>query len=594
MRKILSILFSVLLFQGCATGIEESVNNTENDDAKNVQEEIEVKPEIFINQVGYLPESDKYFLINIPNDKYEIVSKLDDSIAFSGDMQLRKEDDKSTGMTLYIGDFTTFTQKGEYYIKTGDGVKSYPFEIGDDVFDQVRNKSLKSFYFQRSGVELEETHAGIFARPAGHTKDLEYHKDSALQGTKDVSGGWYDAGDFGRYITPGSVTLGMMMMGYEQYPEKFDFDDNNIPESGNGVSDFLDEMRHELEWMLKMQNIEDGDFKGALPYMLNTKDYVWELPHVGSQSQYIYDFSTVATADFAAIMAFSARVFENQDSEFAKECLAASELAWDFAVNKVAYPAKGFTRPDDTVTGGYAENAADNFEDKDDKLWAAVELFLTTGSEEYHEYVKDGFKNISYFSGGMNWMDTMGFANLQYLLGNHPDMDTALQATLKDLFFKHCDNLMGKVESDGFKTALSSNEYYWGSNGEVLTRAEYLIFAYQLSNDIKYYNGALSQLNYVLGLNGNNMSYVSKLGSVSPDNIHHAAMATDGIDDSYPGLIAGGPNSALSGDYTLPKYFDNTTPSALCYIDHIDSWASNENCITYNAPLIPVSAFFSK
>lgn len=578
MKRIVCFILTAFVLLSCKT---VDGNKTKN--------EVNV---IYVNQVGYLPDSEKYFLTESSAEVFNIVDESGNSV-FSGEMKLWRKDDPSSGMTLNIGYFTDLKIKGKYTVELDKGSKSFPFEIREDIFNSIRNDSIKSFYLQRSGMELLKEHVGDFKRKAGHTSELKYHSSSPIKGKKDVSGGWYDAGDFGRYITPGSVAVSLMMMGYEQYPEKFNFDDNNILESGNGISDFIDEIRYELEWMLKMQHLEDDEFKGALPYMLNSRNYVWEMPHVGSQSQKIYDFSSVATADFAAVMAQSARLFKSFDEEFALECLNASKLAWKFVTNNDEYPKGGFRRPMDTQTGGYATNASDNLVIIDDMTWAAVELFLTTGEDEYHDFVKESFSGISDFSGGMSWIDTMGFAKMQYVLGKHEKIDTELQNKMFNLFLEHCNDLLDTVNNDGFKATLGVDDYVWGSNGDLLTRGEYLIFAHLKTGDIKFYNGALAQLNYVLGMNGNNMSYVTNSGTVYPHKIHHAIMDSDGISASFPGLVAGGPNSRLYGDNTLPMYFNGNTPPGLCYIDHIDSWASNENCITYNAPLIPVSAYFS-
>lgn len=550
--------------------------------------------EIFINQEGYLPKEEKYFIINNKAKSFTVKSEENNQESFSGSVSLWKENDTSTGETLYVGYFTDLTQNGKYFIVLDDGSKSFSFNIKDDVFNNVRDKSLKSYYYQRSGIELEEKYAGIFARKAGHIEKLEYHHSSPIEGKKDVSGGWYDAGDYGRYIIPASVSLAVMLMGYEQYPEKFKSDDINIPESSNGIPDFLDEMRYELEWMLKMQHREEGKFKGALPYMLNSLHRVDGLPAEASACQYIYDFSSVATADFSAAMALSSRLYKSIDKEFANKCLDASILAWDFLRVNGNYPEGGFQRPSDTTTGGYAEEAKDNYEDYNCRLWAALELYLTTGSTEYHDYFVNNYKLLTN-SWNMAWNDATGFAKIQYILGDKKLLNSEIQKDFTDSFIEYCNtNLLRKIDSNGFKLTIDNSEYVWGSNGELLNRAEQLIFAYQLTKDKKYYNGALAQLNYVLGLNIHNISFVTYTGTNFPKVIHHGiGFATD-FKDVIPGLIAGGPNCELDGDTTLPKYFDEDTPPAKCYIDHRDSWASNESCILYNAPLVPVSAFFSK
>lgn len=547
---------------------------------------------VFVNQEGYLPGTEKYFILNENRKNFQIINTKTNETVYEGILKLWKEDDTATGETLYIGEFSDFKEPGNYYISIEENLKSYNFDIDNKVFNSVRNKSLKSFYYQRSGIDLKKEHAGIFSREAGHTKNLEYHPECSLSGSEDVTGGWYDAGDYGRYIIPASVSLGVMLLGYQQYPQKYDFYDLNIPESGNGISDFLNEMKYELDWMLKMQHREEDQFKGALPYMLNSLGIDPGLPKDVKGGQFIYEFSSVATADFCAIMAMSARLFKGVNSDYADKCLNAALLAWEYLGKNGEYPEGGFNRPNDTSTGGYAEKPLDNKKDSDGRLWASLELYLTTKEQKFHDYFKREKHSLS-DSWSMAWTDVSGFAKIQYVLGDNKLLDSELQSDYRRSFLTYCNKVVKDISNDGFKTVLEIKDYFWGSNGEVLNRAELLIFAYQLTDDIKYYNGALAQLNYVLGLNINNISYVTDTGSKSPKYIHHSIHFATGFKYTIPGLIAGGPNNGIDGDTTLPQYFDKTTPSAKCYIDHKDSYASNENCILYNAPLVPVSAYFA-
>lgn len=575
MLKLLGIFFAVISLAACSS----TVANPEYS-----------RNQIYVNQVGYLPDQEKYFMVDSVKGNFNIISSVDDSIVYSGKTIMHNPDDISSGMTLYIGDFTDFDQEGEFYIEMKNAAPSFPFKINNSIYNDVRDISLRSFYFQRSGIDIPEEYAGKFARKAGHTEPLKYHRSSPISGTKDLTGGWYDAGDYGRYITSASVTLGIMMMGYEQYPEKFDFDNNNIPESGNGISDYLDEIRYELEWMLKMQHKGDDEYKGALPFMVNSFDYDGAMPE-NATPQYIYEFSSITTADFAAVMSQAYRLYKEIDIDFAVQCLNAAELAWGFIKDRDLYPEDGFIRPLDTVTGGYADSPSYN--DYDDRVWASVELFLSTGKQEYHDIVLEAFTGIKQLDTTLSYSNTMGFAGIQYILGKHQSIDTELQNHMKELFLEYCTNLTAQINSDGFKSSLTEWEYVWGANGTLLSRAELLIFAYELTGEKSYYNAALSQLNYVLGLNVNNMSYVSKLGTVYPRNIHHVIFAADGIDDIFPGFVAGGPNWRLEQDHILSTIFIDSTPNAQCYVDKYESYSSNENCILYNAPLTPVAAYFS-
>lgn len=586
MKKILALLFITLVL---------SCNNNQTADKDD-----DLKSIISVNQEGYLSSGEKYFITNIESQSFNVKSAENDQSVFNGAVELFKENDISTGETLYIGYFSDLTTHGEYYIEIDSEKKSYNFLIGNDVFNDVRDKSLKSFYYQRSGIDLLEDHAGDYKRNAGHTSNLSYHPSHELfennpDKTLDVSGGWYDAGDYGRYITPASVSLAVMLIGYENYSDKFSNKNLNIPESDNDIPDFLDEMKYELDWMLKMQDKDDEVFKGALPYMLNSEDYVGGMPaDLGEgDTQFIYGFSSIATADFAAIMALASRLFSEIDKEYASTCLDAAKLAWEYLEkNSGVYPDGGYQRPESTETGGYAQSKSTNNEDIDDRLWAAIELYRTTGDESYINYYESNYSALN-SSWETVWGNVRGYAKIQYILTNEHSVSESIRSSLKSSFLNQCDEWVDISDNDGFKTVLKSTDYRWGNNGEVLlNRAALILLAYEETKDTKYYDTALKQLNYILGLNVLNMSFVTHTGSKSPKYIHHAMFQANDYDYVFPGLLAGGPNSSL-GDPTLEATFSSSTPAAKCYLDESDSWASNENCILYNAPLVPVSAYFS-
>ncbi len=601
--KELLICFTTLIFTlnifGCKTDeiLDEkiSLGDTIIKVTETEVSEVIDEPMVYVNQAGYLIGKEKYFITNKLATNFDILNYETEEVLFSGEVVLKVEDDRSTGKTTYIGDFTGLDTDGIYKIITNNNLESYPFSIGSDVFNDVAKKSILSFYYQRCGTALEEQFAGEFSRDICHVNDSIYHPSTGLAGTKPSVGGWHDAGDYGKYINSAAVSLAPMLIAYEQWPEKFNFDDNGIPESGNGISDFLDEVKYELDWFLTMQNTDSSDeMYGAVHYMINTKDYVWFPAELDDSERFIYNYSSVATANLAAVLASAYRIFKDIPlySDWADKYLEAAIAAWSFLEkNPDLYPVGGFARPDDTLTGGYAESA--DAYDSDDRLWAAVELFITTGEVKYNNFALENraLNSVKSFNRIPDWADTTSLGKYQYMVNTVDSTDLTVQENLKKFFIKNSDNIIGEINKDGFNDALT--RYYWGANGGVMLIAHYLITTYELTGDIKYYNAALAQLNYLLGVNAHNISFVTKVGSDYPKNIHHAALAKDDSDDIYPGMVPGGPNGSINGDYTLPEYFTRSTPDALCYIDHVDSWASNENCLLYNAPLVGVAAYFS-
>jgi endoglucanase len=334
--------------------------------------------------------------------------------------------------------------------------------------------------------------------------------------------------------------------------------------------------------------------------MVNTRDYSWTTAEKDKDQRLLYAVTSVSTADFAAAMALASRVFKSVPGLIDRSAryLEAAEQAWRFLERHPGlYPDGGFIRPTDTKTGGYADSPDMN--DEDDRLWAAVELAITTGQSGFIDslrkrnssFLSKVFFNSTSFDHELQWQDTYAFPFTQAALHDVPGLIDRERQRIRQQYLEHCDRLLQRTQLDGFGVAL--DRYYWGSSGGALAQGQLLVLGQVIDESrTDYINAAIHQLHFVLGRNALNTSFVSGFGSRYPHAIHHATFENDGIDAIFPGLIAGGPNPGLSGDYTLPKYFDGDTPPALCYIDHMDSWASNENCILYNAPLVAMAFYF--
>jgi endoglucanase len=558
--------------------------------------------DIFINQVGFRPQDPKAFVTDAGEVPFKVIRTATGKSVLDGKTVLRRASDPATGLDLFWGDFSRINEPGAYRIQLADGSESTAFEIRGDIYAEVAGKSLKSYYLSRCGVPLENRWAGIFARPACHTDDARHHPLMGGDGHRVTTGGWHDAGDFGKYVHSASVSLAHMLMMYERFPKAFASDAIGIPESGNGIPDLLDEMQVELDWMLTMQvRDSDSELAGGVHYMVNTYDYRWVTAEDDKADRFVYGISSVSTADFAAAMALAARVFATVPAlkEKAERFHRAALLAWSFLERHPGlYPENGFIRPADTVTGGYADSP--DLNDRDDRLWAAVELALTGSDPRFVQtlerrddpFLVEKFFQSDSFSGQLRWENTVAFPFVQAAWQPVPGLEPDQQKRIRQQFLRYREQLLERMEQDGFGVALE--QYFWGSTGGALALGQMLIFASQLAPErAEFRQGALHQLHYVLGRNALNRSFVSGVGHRYPRAIHHAVFANDGLDAIHPGLLAGGPNPNLGADQTLPGFFDDATPPALCYVDHIDSWASNENCILYNAPLVALAFYFS-
>ncbi len=250
--------------------------------------------QVFINQAGYLPTLPKIFYTSGISDSFYVIESSTGAIKFRDELYFSVANDAATGLTLYAGDFSTLQTTGNFFIRISNGDSSHTFSISSNVYDDVYKKSLKGYYFQRCGTSLLQPHAGVYYHSACHPGDGFYHSSTGQSGFRLSTGGWHDAGDYGKYVVNSGITVGTLLLAYESFPEKFNQDNLNIPESGNGVPDILDEVRYELEWLLKIQNENGG------VYFKITKEQFesFIMPQNDSGIRYIHVLSSTATGNF--------------------------------------------------------------------------------------------------------------------------------------------------------------------------------------------------------------------------------------------------------------------------------------------------------
>ncbi|MEO8232799.1 MAG: glycoside hydrolase family 9 protein [Ignavibacteriota bacterium] len=539
--------------------------------------------QVYVNQAGYLPVSLKIFYSSVYADSFYVIETSSRNVVFRDELYFSVANDPATSLTLYSGDFSALQTTGSYFIQLHNGDTSFTFQISPNVFDDVYKKSLKGYYFQRCGTALLQTNAGVYSHTSCHPGDAFYHSSTGQSGFRYSTGGWHDAGDYGKYVINSGITIGTLLMAYDRFSEKFNQDNLNIPESGNGIPDLLDEVRYELEWLLKMQ-YENGGV-----YFKITKEQFepFIMPQNDSGIRYIYEISSTATGDFAAIMAKAARIYRAWDSTFSNQCLDAATLAWIYlSANPTIVPAGGFINPTGTVTGGYADT-----DDSDERLWAAAELFETTGLAEFNNYVIANYASGGIISGSMSWNKVKNLALLTYLYSSQSSASQTVKTQIRNSLITYANSLLGRAGTNGFGVTINPGEYYWGCNSDILNKAMMLIYAFDQTHNEAYYQIAQMQLNYILGTNAHNLSFLTGVGTNSVIHPHHRPSSSDGIVNPVPGLLAGGPDQYLD-DPILQANFNSSTPPALCYIDDVGSYASNEIAINWNAPLVFVSRYF--
>ncbi len=527
------------------------------------------RPDINISQIGYEPGEHKIAVLRGDKlgDTFEVVA-ADGTVTLEGDLTGPISSEPS-GETNYTTDFSALTKEGTYTIRSGDA-ESYPFEIREGIYADAFKSVFRMLYLQRCGTQLPASLAGDFAHPECHTGE------AILYGTnkkKDVSGGWHDAGDYGRYVVSGAKAAADLLFAYQDFSEALQGDDYGIPESGNGVPDVLDEVRYELDWMLKMQ-----DGSGGVYHKVTGLAFPGEvMPEMETEPLYIMPVSNTATGDFAAVMAMSYAVFKEMDSRFAKTCLDAAKKAWEYLEE---HPEGRFENPEDVLTGEYYDGS-----DTDERYWAAAALYSATGEEEYLDEFERIVGLFVYVMDGYGWKDVGGYANSIYLSLDAAVTDPACLQRIRDAIKQKADGYLKNSESDAYGVSLGLT-YPWGSNMTVCDNAGYLNLAEELFGNAEYSAAADRHFDYIFGANPMSICYVTGMGSVSPLHPHHRPSMAAG--ETMPGMLAGGPNKNLEDPYAKAVLAD--APPAKCYADNAQSFSTNEVAVYWNSALIALMA----
>lgn len=514
-------------------------------------------PSIMTDQVGYQPDETKTAVFrDVTNEtNFSVVNADSGQVVYTGELSAPTFY-SSADENNWTGDFSAVTEAGTYYITCGGLDQSYSFTIGNDVYDSLLDDSVKMLYLQRCGTEVKDS---TFGHAACHdTLATLYHTNEKI----DVSGGWHDAGDYGRYVVPGAKSVADLLIAYDANPKLFS-DSIGIPESGNGVPDVLDEVRYELEWMLKMQDSQTGGVHHKVSCE-NFPGYV--MPETETDELIVTPVSTTATADFCASMAMAYEYYQKFDKDFAEKCLNAAKNAWAFLQKN---PNFIFSNPSDITTGDYGDTS-----DIDERYWAAAQMWRATGEDTY----RTALESMS-VQNGMDWMEVGDYGNIAILTMDGVDTNSDLYTRAKTSILKEADQMKGLSQSNPYGVSVS--RYNWGSNMGVATSGMILNLAYQMTEDSTYLDTSRSNLHYLLGNNAMGECFVTGYGTVSPEHPHHRpSMAKN---QAMKGMLVGGVNSGLE-DSAAKAYCANS-PSAKCYVDHWESYSTNEITIYWNSPL---------
>lgn len=542
---------------------------------------------IRINQVGYYASQSKTATIEAEafQDNYQLLDAKTQKVVWEGE-SLRTAKNECSDKERQVIDFSSVTQPGKYILKAGPYTKEVT--IAEHPLHSLSIAAIKAFYYQRTGEELPEQYAGQWSRPAAHPDtSVIIHASAATkkrpEGTIISSpGGWYDAGDYNKYIVNSGFTIGEMLVVYQLQPEYFSTLNLNIPESGNATPDVLDEIYDNLQWMLTMQDPDDG---GVYHKLTNPNFEGFVKPTECHQPRYVVQKGTAATLDFAATMALASRIYGQYEDykDFSETALKAAQEAWKWAQRnpKVAYRQNEMNEKfdPDVNTGAYGDESF-----TDEFFWAASELYFTTSKKNYLNAAASYAPKKDYQLPTWGQVDGLGIMEwlVQETYGFSQDADI-FGKRFTNRLLSYCDEMLQETENTCYDSPYghTPKDFAWGCLAEMgCGKGLSFLFAYRMTSEEKYLKGALKCADYLLGRNATGYCYVTGFGQKPTMNPHHRISHSDGIEAPIPGLLAGGPNPGRQDGLEYPSDIADE-----CYLDDLNSYASNEIAINWNAGL---------
>jgi len=580
---------------------------------------VQVQPNIRIDQFGYRP-GDKKIAVVVdpqigfnagdrfePGSLYEVRRCGDDSVVYSGPLKEwnRGAVDFSAGDRGWWFDFTPVNREGEYVIFDREkNVGSHAFRISPDVYKDVLKAAMRMFYYQRLNdpkvkpyAEEPWTDAAAFMGP-GQDGEARSLADKGTPTTaRDLSGGWMDAGDYNKYVTFADSPIHMLLTSYEQNPRAFT-DDFDIPESGNGVPDVLDEVKFELDWIKKMQQADGGVFikMGNIDY--NTVSP----PSADKRPRYYGPECSSSSIAAAGMFAHAALVL----SEFPGLAAYAADLesravrAWNWYQTRP----RSESCDDGEIKAGDADCSLDRQDEME--VVSAVYLFALTKQEKYHKIVKMNFSRTAPFYDTYLFLyfSHQGDALLYYTTLKSADKNVkAAVLSQRQKQGKGLDVYQNKPKADLYMAYIPTTLYTWGSNNPraALGSANYDFVTYNLEDrdKAKYVDRALGILHYFHGVNPMGIVYLSNMSKYgaeySCDEIWHDWFRKGSIwgKNPAPGYVTGGPNFWYDGS----RRDISIQPPQKCYMNWNasvpeNSWEITEPAIYYQASYVKLLSKF--
>jgi endoglucanase len=539
---------------------------------------------IVFNQLGYLPNAAKLVTLRSPSAHLTVRAASGAAVVLQGKPG-EARDDAASGNRVQIADISAVRQPGKYVLETDAG-SSAPLEIGSEVYRHALWLTMRGYYGQRCGCDVDLGDG--YSHPACHLT-AEFHKTSGKSGPYKNHGGWHDAGDYGRYVVNSGISTGTLLWTWELCNGAVRNLDLKIPESGGKLPDFLAEIRWNLDWMLSLQDADGGVWhkqtsENFCAFILPQDDHLTSYVIGTGSAPYK---STCATAGLAAVAAIAARCFGPFDDAYAKTCLEAAKRAHAWASKN---PNVTFRNPDGIRTGEYGDNDC-----RDEMLWAAAELWRTSGEEQYRQAFENGVAYLNGDVGGESgtgkglrvkapsWSDLSALALWTYAMAERKGASAELLARIRESSVRAAELLVQNSRQNGYGNTLSLSDYVWGSNGVAGNQSLQLLVTDRLQKNGEFRQAAAENLHYLIGRNCWDLSWVTQLGTKSFQHPHHRPSGADNIAAPWPGLVSGGPNAhpADRVGSLLPK-----GPPMQMYKDDQGAYSLNEIAINWNSPFV--------
>jgi endoglucanase len=568
--------------------------------------ELARRPRVRVNQFGYLPDGPKQAVLVTDATapvRFEVRDGVGGTVHVGDSTRWPVRPDPTSGMGVHQIDFRSVTVIGEGYRVVADGVASHPFAIRADLYGPLAADALRFFTLQRSGIAIDDSIAPGYGRPAGHVGVPPNRGDTRVRawtgadaerlypgwrcdGVFDVAGGWYDAGDHGKYVVNGGLSVAQLLSARERAIRR------GPPQPTSSTEDaLLAECRWELDWMLRMQVPAGKPLAGMAFHRVHGTEWtplpMW--PHEDPTERVLHRPSTAATLNLAAAAAHGARVFADVDATYSGRLLDAARAAYHAAREHPTLLA-----PDDQGAFGGGPYSDDELDDE--FYWAAVEMFLATDEQPFlDDLERSPCHHADVFEpDGFDWdrVAVPARLDLATIDSRLPDRTRVQRSVISG-----ADRIIEIQRTQPWAQPYApDNGWDWGSNGRILNNLVVLATAFDLTSQRDYLDATLTGIDFLLGRNALGQSYITGYGTDHTCHQRTRHFARD-LDAAFPppppGAIAGGPNSKTYPGFPSDDRLEGLPPQ-LCYLDEPTSETTNDVCIRWNAPLVWVAMFLTQ